>query len=230
MYRCHGAVVSASAEGSPTVSWVIGTPLAGAALLLALLTACGGSSSGRTRQPSASAAATTVAGAVTAGSPAPAESNPPGDIPDSVSYVRATLAPGRVSFTHPEGWAQTNLPGGLLFSDKLNSVTVTEMPGPVPTVEQVRQDIVATLATPDRAPVVEKVEAATLPAGPAVRVTWRVNSRPDPVTGKVYRDEVVTYLLGHSGSVVRLDLVGAVGSDNVDPYRTMSESLTLGSG
>jgi hypothetical protein len=74
---------------------------------------------------------------------------------------------------------------------------------------------------------VVSVDSASLRNGPAVKVVWRVNSTPDPVTGRVYRDEVVTYVAGVNGVVVRMDLSGAVGSDNVDPYRTMSDSLQI---
>ncbi|MGH9060809.1 MAG: hypothetical protein ACRDZY_15045, partial [Acidimicrobiales bacterium] len=155
------------------------------------------------------------------------ENAPPGDIPDTVAYVAWTSPDNRIKFVHPEGWAKTAAPSGVTFTDKLNRVTVTAAPGPAPTVDQVRTQVVPTLGGPGRATQVVGVESATLPAGPAVRVTWRVNSEPDPVTGKVYRDEVVTYLVGSKGQVVRMDLSGAVGSDNVDPYRKMSQSLVL---
>lgn len=45
------------------------------------------------------------------------------------------------------------------------------------------------------------------------------------MTGRVYRDEVVTYLVGTRGAVVRINESGPVGADNVDPDKTMSDSL-----
>jgi hypothetical protein len=116
---------------------------------------------------------------------------------------------------------------GVRFAEKLNSITVTTAAGAAPTVATVRAQVVPQLAGPGRAAQVGAVDSVTLPAGPAVRLTWRVNSEPDPVTGKIYRDEVVTYLVGSAGRVVRMDLSGAVGSDNADPYRIMSQSLKL---
>jgi hypothetical protein len=167
------------------------------------------------------------ASSVAPGTPVPVESNPPGDIPDTVAFVRWTAAGGRVSVTHPEGWTQVAVPGGARFSDKLNSVAVTAGPGTLPSVAQARTRAPG-LAEPGRAFELRSVESARLPAGQAVRVVWRVNSPPAEVTGKVYRDEVVTYLVAAPGGrLVRLDLAGPVGSDNVDPYRTMSESLTV---
>lgn len=159
--------------------------------------------------------------------PAPAETNPPGDIPDTTAYVPWTRADGKISFVHPEGWAQTIVPDGVMFTDKLNSVTVSSAPGAVPTVANVEAQINPTLGGPGRATRILRTEMTSLPAGPAVRVTWQVNSPPDAVTGKIYRDEVVTYLVGSTGQVVRMDLSGAIGSDNVDPYRKMSQSLTV---
>jgi hypothetical protein len=155
------------------------------------------------------------------------ESNPPGDIPDTVAYVPWTSRDGRVTVRHPEGWAEVSLPGGARFSDKLNTVTITVRPGALPSVAQARGQA-PRLADPGRAFELRSASAARLSAGAAVRVTWRENSAPDPVTGKVYRDEVVTYLVaGSGGRLVRLDLAGPVGADNVDPYRTMSRSLRV---
>ncbi|HSV65043.1 MAG TPA: hypothetical protein VLJ59_03920 [Mycobacteriales bacterium] len=188
-----------------------------------------------------------VGTAVPSGSPVPVESNPPGDIPDSVAYLPWTSADRRVTVTHPEGWAQRTVPGGARFSDKLNAVAVTVRPGALPSLAQARgsapglaESGTAESGTAEsgtagsgtagsgRAFELRAVEAVRLPAGPAVRVTWRVNSTPDEVTGKVYRDEVVTYLVGAPGGrLVRLDLSGPVGADNVDPYRIMSESLRV---
>jgi hypothetical protein len=47
------------------------------------------------------------------------------------------------------------------------------------------------------------------------------------VTGKVFRDEVEEYLVYSSARLVLMDLYGPVGADNVDAYRTISQSLTL---
>jgi len=201
-----------------------------ATALAVALGACGSGGATATKSPTTSpgGAGPTVTGAgSTAGTAAPVESSPPGDIPDTVAYVTWTSPDSATRFVHPEGWAQAAAPGGVTFSDKLNSVTVTSMPGPPPTVADVATQVAPTLAGPGRAPKVVKTEAATLPAGPAVKITWQVNSVPDAVTGKVFRDEVITYLVGSAGRVVRMDLSGAIGSDNVDPYRKMSDSLVL---
>lgn len=71
------------------------------------------------------------------------------------------------------------------------------------------------------------ISGVTVPGGQGVRIVFRRNSDPDQVTGKVYRDEVEEYLVYKAGRLVRMDLYGPVGGDNVDAYRTMSQSLTI---
>ncbi|PRZ43987.1 hypothetical protein CLV47_101111 [Antricoccus suffuscus] len=155
------------------------------------------------------------------------ESNPPGDIPDTIAYVDYKSADGAVQFVHPEGWSSTKLPNGVMFTDKLNSVSVSTTSGSAPTVDSVKSTVVPKLGTPSSNVKVNKVTAATLPAGPAIKVLWQTDSAPDPVTGKVYRNDVVTYVVGAKGSVTRMDLSGPVGADNVDPYKKMSDSLKI---
>jgi len=119
-----------------------------------------------------------------------------------VAFVAHANRLGRFRFRHPEGWAQT---------------TVAAAAGPAPSVADARTRLVPTLDVPGAAFQLESVQTASLPAGAAVRVGWRRNSAPDAVTGRVYRDEVVTYLVGAGGTVVRMDLSGPVGADNVGP-------------
>jgi hypothetical protein len=58
-----------------------------------------------------------------------------------------------------------------------------------------------------------------------VRIVYRRNSAPDPVTGRQYRDEVERYELVAGGREIVIELFGPVGADNVDAYRTMVQSL-----
>ena len=55
------------------------------------------------------------------------ESNPPGDIPDNLAFVKYTNKQGGYSFTHPEGWAQTGSGTQVRFTDKLNGVAVDSL-------------------------------------------------------------------------------------------------------
>jgi hypothetical protein len=54
------------------------------------------------------------------------EVNPNGDIPDNTQYVRHVFN-GRASFFAPEGWSRQQAPMSLIFTDKLNTVTLLKM-------------------------------------------------------------------------------------------------------
>lgn len=158
----------------------------------------------------------------------PAEKNPPGDIPDNVAFVRYANATGRYSFTHPEGWAETTRGSTVTFTDKLNGVLVQlGKLTTAPTVDSAKQHDIPPLKAAQAAFELRSATAVTEPAGTGVRIVYRRNSPPDPVTGRQYRDEVERYELVSGGREVIVELFGPVGSDNVDAYRTMITSLKL---
>ena len=231
------SLLSAWRLHAPTVTttWKTTVRMAAAgAAALGVLTACGGQSSTSTpassgTKPPATATSSGAAGAVAAAqAPVPVESNPPGDIPDNVAFIAYQNRAAGYRFTHPEGWAVTEQGPQVTISEKLNGIQAGTADFPsVLTVAGVQQQEVPRLQRTQPAFELKSVEAVTLPAGPAVHVVYRRNSAPDPVTGRQFRDEVESYLVGAGGRHVRLDLFGAVGSDNVDAYRTISQSLQL---
>jgi hypothetical protein len=160
--------------------------------------------------------------------PVPIESNPPGDIPDNLAFVKYTNSAGGYSFTHPEGWAQTGKGTQVRFTDKLNGVTVDSLHAThAPTPATARTTDVQRLKSAVPAFELRAITSAKVPGGSGVRIVFRRNSDPDPVTGKVYRDEVEEYIVFNAGRLVRMDLFGPVGADNVDAYRTMAQSLVV---
>jgi hypothetical protein len=160
--------------------------------------------------------------------PVPAENNPPGDIPDNLAFVGFSSKAGRYSFTHPEGWARTMHGVQVQFTDKLNGVRVDSTAATTtPTVSSARSQEVPRLRSAVPAFELRSVSTVSLPAGRGVHIVFRRNSDPDQVTGKVYRDEDEEYLVYSHGRLVRMDLFGPVGADNVDAYRTMSQSLRI---
>ena len=70
------------------------------------------------------------------------------------------------------------------------------------------------------------VETLTLPAGSVVHGTYTADSTPDPVTGKVTKDDVELYVYWRDGTEVLLTLSGPHGADDVDAWRTVSRSFT----
>jgi hypothetical protein len=184
-----------------------------------------------TAGPSNAAPSPTDSSGVPAGdtqAPVPAEKNPPGDIPDNIAFVGYTNTAGRYRFTHPEGWAEKTRDTTVTFTDKLNGVQAMVGTATVaPTVGSAKQQDLAALTAGQAAFELRGVNAVTLPAGKGVRIVYRRNSAPDPVTGRQYRDEVERYELVSLGREVIVELFGPVGADNVDAYKTMITSLRL---
>jgi hypothetical protein len=155
------------------------------------------------------------------------ETNTPGDIPDTIAYVPYVNAAGGYRFDHPEGWAQTGQGTAVTFTDKFNGVSADVRSGTAPTTASAQSVDVPMLRTSQTAFELRSVSAATLPAGSGVLIVYRRNSAPDAVTGRSVRVEVQRYEIFGHGHVVTLELFGAVGADNVDPYRKMSQSFAL---
>ena len=216
----------------PSVAVMRLAPVLAVALTSGLV-ACSGSSTtsappGPTARPTAAAPtpSTSVAPQQAA---VPAEKNPPGDIPDNLAFVPYASPSGGYRFTHPEGWAETHTGAAVLFTDKLNGVTA--QPGTAtspPTVASARAHDVPELRSSQAAFELRSVTATSVPGGSGVRIVYRRNSAPDPVTGRQYRDEVERYELVKNGREVVLELYGPVGADNVDAYRSMVQSLRIG--
>lgn len=208
---------------------------------LLLAAACGGGGTtangtpSTTSVPSAASPSATGQGSTAASSsapssdgqtPVPAESNPPGDIPDNIAFVPYTNAGGHYRFTHPEGWLEQTKGASVTFTDKLNGVFV--QPGTLttpPTVSSAKSTDVPALQRSQAAFELRGVSSVSVPFGKGVRIVYRRNSAPDQVTGRQYRDEVERYELVSGGHEVIVELFGPVGADNVDAYRTMVQSL-----
>jgi hypothetical protein len=58
-----------------------------------------------------------------------------------------------------------------------------------------------------------------------VLVTYGADAAADPVTGKVVHDDVERYAFWKDGKEVVLTLSGPAGSDNVDPWRVVTDSF-----
>ena len=211
----------------------------GVSALLIGLAACGTTTpqatptssvvSSTTGSAPASSTSTSTPSGGTSVAPVPVESNPPGDIPDNLAFVPYSNPAGGYSFTHPEGWAQTGTGTKVVFTDKLNGVAVdSTKANAAPTTASAKAKEVPRLKKSVPAFELRGITAVTVPGGKGVRIVFRRNSDPDQVTGKVVRDEVEEYVIYSSGRQVSMDLYGPVGADNVDAYRTMSQSLKIG--
>lgn len=188
------------------------------------LAACGGSGSVRAAPPAhATPKATNGANAQ---QPVPAESNPPGDIPDSTVFVAYQSDAPRVLIKVPEGWARQTSASGTTFSSNLNAITIAAVPmTEMPTVASARATTVPGLSSTTLAFRLQSVSEVQLPGGPAIEIIYQANSQPNAVTGRQYRLVIERFEFYRSGQGAVLSLSSAVGSDNVDPWRVVSQSF-----
>ncbi len=153
------------------------------------------------------------------------ELNPAGDIPDNQAFV--TYHGTGFTVTTPEGWARSSAGSAAVFSDKYNSITISQgAAAQAPTVASAQaQDVPAIkAASPGFAP--GAVSTVQRKAGTAVLITYHALSQVNPVTGKVANEAVERYTFWKAGTSVTLTLAAPVGSDNVDPWRAVTDSFT----
>jgi hypothetical protein len=166
--------------------------------------------------------ATTIVGAVDPNRPEVVE---PGDIPDNQAFVRFSPAAGLYSVRVPEGWARTVTATSVTFTDKYNSITITTQAGTAPTVASVTASGLADVSADPTFKLID-VSPVTRKAGPGVLARYEIGSAPNAVTGKKALLAVERYVFFHAGMQVTLNLSGAQGADNVDPWRTVTDSLS----
>jgi hypothetical protein len=186
-------------------------------VLTVLAAACGGASS------KTSTSTSSAAGGVDPNAP---EVVAPGDIPDTQAFVPFIVATDGYSLKVPEGWARSTNGSTTTFTDHYNTINATATSAPVaPTAASVQATEVTALRRDVPNFELLKVETVNRTAGPAVLVTYRAGSTPDPVTGKRVALDVERYEFWRSGKQVTLTLSGARGSDNVDPWKTVTNSF-----
>ena len=208
-----------------------------AALATALvLAACGSSATSSTGQaspasPTSSTPATSTGASTSGGgvNPNQRESLPPGDIPDTIAYVPYTDRALRLTIATPEGWSRTSHAGHLVFTDKLNRVDVFSGPsGRAPTPASVRRSELGAIATSVKTFKLQSILTVVRHAGPAVRVAYLGDSQPNAVTGKVGTLAFERYDFFHAGREYVVLVSSPEGSDNVDPWRIITNSLRFG--
>jgi hypothetical protein len=193
--------------------------LSGAALVLT------GCSSADTTTPVTTG--TAGSGATAAASPAATEVNAPGDIPDNQAFVPFTPTGAVFSVKVPEGWARADIGSTTTFTDKLNRIEVAWTPNAAhPTTDSVNQTDMPHLQAAVPLFSSKSLTTVTRPAGTAILVTYDGDSPANPVTGKVVREAFERYVFYHAGTRVDLTLSGPINADNVDPWRTVTDSLT----
>jgi hypothetical protein len=155
------------------------------------------------------------------------DATPPGDIPDNQAFVAFATPGGNYSIKVPEGWARTDAGTVTSFTDKLNTIRVELKPSASPpSVQSAQTQDVPAIAAQSRCFETPKVSTVQRNSGPAVLITYRADGPPDPVTGKVIHDDVEQYQFWKAGTEAMLTLSSPQGSDNVDPWRKVTDSFS----
>ncbi|MEY2422722.1 MAG: hypothetical protein QOI95_2789 [Acidimicrobiaceae bacterium] len=155
------------------------------------------------------------------------EPNAAGDIPDNTVYVPFTFAGGPFTVSVPEGWARTNSSNGTTFTDNFNSAQflVSSSTSP-PTTQSARDSEVPSIQSSSTNFQLDNVTTVSRNGGTAVLITYKADSAPNAVTGKVRQLAVERYEFWQNGKEAIVVLSGPVGADNVDPWRTISDSFS----
>ena len=158
--------------------------------------------------------------------PVAPERNPSGDIPDSQVFVKYTSLRGGYELDVPEGWARRTRGGDVIFTSKLDGLSVTIADaGKMPDAQSVRKNQARQLGKTGRAVVIRSIKDIKLKSGPAVRMVYESNSEPNPVTNKQVRLENKSYFYFKNGKVAELRLWAPLGADNVDQWNRISKSF-----
>ncbi len=179
------------------------------------------------KPPKHTGASTTPTTSAAPASSAPAtEFSPPGDIPDTQVYVPYAVPGTNLQVSVPQGWARSSQHGVVTFTDKLNSVGTQVVSRPTaPTVASARHSELPALASSVSKYAAGSVTSVNRQSGHAVLITYQQDSAIDPVTGKVVRDAVERYEFWNAGHEAIITLSGPVNADNVDPWRTVTDSV-----
>jgi hypothetical protein len=165
------------------------------------------------------------AGSSTVTTSAP-ETNPAGDIPDNQAYVPFTPPGGVFTVSVPEGWARTTDGAATIFTDKANTVRIEAYAvAAAPNTESVSVYELPIIASSTPGYRSGTVTAVPRKVGQVMLITYQGTSPPNPVTGKTGTDAIERYEFWRDGREVILTLSGPVGADNVDPWRTITDSL-----
>jgi len=194
-----------------------------------VVSACGGSSSSsHSTAPGATSPGNGTTSGAGAGGPNPnaTETPPPGDIPDNQAFVPYSPSSHSYSIKVPEGWAMTQAGQATLFTDMFNSIRAEKLAAAAaPTPASATANEVPAIKAVAHGFAPGTVSTVARTAGTAIKITYRADSAPNPVTGKVVVEAVERYEFWRNGIEVVLTLSAPVGSDNVDPWRRVTDSF-----
>ncbi len=154
--------------------------------------------------------------------PAPAESNLPGDIPDSQAFVRYTSPSGRYEVEAPEGWSRTTTGSSVEFRDKYNGESVRLIIAPHASGDA---NTIPSIRRAGHAVRIGQVTTTQVGRQSATLISFTSNSDANPVTGRKIRldNEAIVYSAGNRAAI--LTLWAPARSDNVDQWNRIARSF-----
>ena len=183
-------------------------------------------SSASSSGPTTTLSTTTSSSVVATIDPNAPEPNAAGDIPDNIAYVPFTFTAGPFSVTIPEGWARVDASGTTTFTDKFNSAQLFAMSaGSAPTEQSARDTEVPAIQASSSNFKLESITTITRKGGTAVLIRYTADSAPNAVTGAIRPLAIERYEFWQNNKEGVIVLSGPVGADNVDPWRTISDSF-----
>lgn len=154
------------------------------------------------------------------------DASPAGDIPDTQAFVAFAGPSGAYTIKVPEGWARSIVGSRANFTDHFNAVTIDTTRGAsAPTPARVRSVDVPALQRGTSGFHLTGVATVPRTAGSATVVTFRADSAPDSVTGKRIALDAQQYRFWRNGELVTVTLSAPRGSDNVDAWKSMTNSF-----
>ena len=227
-----GACASKVTDTSPTSTSSVPVRLTSTAAAATPVTSAPTTTKATARATSATTTAGTTAGAtatttartsVTTQAP---EVAVPGDIPDNQAFV--SFAPSGAGYTVkvPEGWARSTDASAVVFTDKFNTIRIESVSmATAPSVASVTAGDLPALAVSTKGYAAGKVSAVTRKAGSAIVATYQGDAPANVVTTKRVRLDVERYVFWKDGKEVIITLSSSVGSDNVDPWKTVTDGF-----
>ena len=162
----------------------------------------------------------------TKAAPTGAEVSPSGDIPDNQIFVAYAPSGGPYSIDVPEGWARTTTGGAVTFLDHFNSIRIgTTRRAVARSVTAARTLDVPALQSTETGFVLGTITEVRRRSGPVVLITYRAQSAADAVTGKSVALDIQRYEYWRNGVSVVVTLAAPAGSDNVDPWKRVTDSF-----
>ena len=113
----------------------------------------------------------------------------------------------------------------MSFTDKFNAIHINATPAPTAPSTGSAQTELSALAGQVQCLQPGAISAVTRKSGPVVLLKYQAVSPPDPVTGKVVHQDVERYEFWKAGNEVVVTLASPHGSDNVDPWRKVTDSF-----